>query len=890
MLRSLRRILIVAVSAMAALLLLLAAVGWLFQDEVKAKLVAELNTHLTAPLHQDGIELTLIKRFPQASLRIRNAYIQEVRSDGQEPDTLLHAKDLYLEFGLFSLLTGDHVVRELHGTDVVLYPGLDSNGMENWQVWKSDTVQADQGKGADIALRRVSFDGLRARFRDDRSALEIVATSDKLVLGGRLRDEGSRLKVKGDLWLQQWRNAQEVVLADRRTTIDASMLFGGADGVFQVEQGELMVGRNPMSFTVAVSPGADGDHLDLRASGFGLDLAAVVQLLPDHLRQTLRRYGMAGQADLALHYSGPLTGAGPSLSMGMNLRDGRFTELATGTVFRKVQGEFSVDLTPQWTPRNLLVKDFSATSPSGPVGGHLELSGEKNAKVLADVHGDLALADLFRFVGLDTLEQVAGRMKAKAHVQGRLRDPGDLRAGDMQGLDITGSLQLRDARLKLKGLRHRITDLNAEMALAGNDARVDGLRFRLQGNAMELSGTLHNLMPYALFKDEKLSITAKGHSPLIDLASLLEQDERETDRDRSSNYAFTLPALIDLELKATVDELKMEAFHAQDITCQVHMGGRQLSLSPLSFRTAEGRVSGSLALDARPVQAYPLTIHADLQGINITSLFTGFRDFGQQFITSRHVKGSGDAQLTFTAPLRPDFSLDQDRLYCVADVTLRNGELNDHASLLAVADYLQGNKLVSPFVDTKALRQELKHVRFAKLENRIEIKDRAVHLPLMNVTSSLMDLEVSGTHGFDGDVDDHLNFRLGELFRAGRAEQDEFGPIVDDGTGLRMFLHMYGTTDNLQFGNDGAMAAERRRQRMREETAQLKGILKGIVAGDGSAKAQAPPVEHQGQVTVQFGDEDAIAAPTPEPKPKKGLGRLLQKDAKDDPPAVITVE
>jgi hypothetical protein len=320
----------------------------------------------------------------------------------------------------------------------------------------------------------------------------------------------------------------------------------------------------------------------------------------------------------------------------------------------------------------------------------------------------------------------------------------------------------------------------------------------------------------------------------------------------------------------------------------LRINDRKLVLDPLRFATAGGTVSGSLKLDATPAPAYPLAIKANLANIDVTALFAEFRDFGQQFITSAQVKGRGDAGLVFTAPLRPDFSLDQEHLHCVADITLRNGELNNHPSLVAVADYLQHNKLTSPFVDTDALRKQLKHVTFAQLENRIEIKDRAVVLPQMTVSSSVMDMEVSGTHGFDGAVDDHLNFRLGDLFRTGTANGDEFGPIIDDGTGLRIFLHMYGTTDNLLFGNDGAMAAARRKERMKEETAQLKGILKGIVTGKDQEKASAPQVAQQGKITVEFGNEKA-APPPPKPK-KQGLGRLLQKSDKEEPKVVIGVE
>lgn len=892
MLRLLRRFVLIAMATNAVVLLALSLVAYFFQDEVKAKLVAELNTHLTAPLHQNGIELTLIKRFPQASLRIRDAYMQEVRTDGKELDTLLYAKDLYLEFSLFSLFTGDHTVRELHGTGVKLYPGLDANGNGNWEVWKADTSATTGGSGTDIALRRVTFDGLAGRFRDDRSALDIAFSSNKLSLGGRFRDARSTLTTKGDLWLRHWNDKDGVLLADRKAMVDLSMVFGSETNGFHIEKGELLFGKTPLNVTMSITPGRSGDVLELRANGFGLDLASVVQLLPENLRRTMRRYGMAGNADLAIHYAGPLEAPGPSLSMGMKLRDGRFTELASGTVFRKVQGEFSADFTPKWAPSKLLVKHFSASSPSGPVGGTMELTGLKNAKLIADFHADLGLADLIRFVGLDTLEQVTGNMKAQAHIQGRLRDVEDFKAADLHGLAITGSVKLKDASLKMKGLRHRVSELNAELALEGNDALVHGLRFDLQGNAMELTGRLRNLMPYALFKDQRLTIEAKGSSPSIDLASLLESKPTTkpstTTAKAGTAYAFTLPTQIDLDLQAAIGELKMEEFHAKDITCNLRMDGQRLALEPLRFRTAEGTVNGSLKLDARPAPAYPLTVTADLKGINVTTLFAEFQNFGQTFITSAHVKGHGDAQLTFTAPLRPDFSLDQDKLYCVADITLLNGELNGHASLMQVADYLHQNKLTAAFVDTDALRKQLKHVTFAKLENRIEIKDRSVHLPLMTVSSSVMDMEVSGTHGFDGAVDDHLNFRLGDLFRTAQSGGDEFGPIIDDGTGLRIFLHMYGTTDNLQFGTDGAMAAARRKERMKEETTQLKGILKGIVTGDKTASA-ATPAPQQGKVTVDFG-EPAASPPPPAPKPKKGLGRLLQKGEKDEPPVIIGLE
>ena len=196
-------------------------------------------------------------------------------------------------------------------------------------------------------------------------------------------------------------------------------------------------------------------------------------------------------------------------------------------------------------------------------------------------------------------------------------------------------------------------------------------------------------------------------------------------------------------------------------------------------------------------------------------------------------------------------------------------------------------------MDTDELKKRLTHVAIAHLENQIEIKDRTVFVPQMTVSSSAMDIEVSGAQTFDGGVDDHLNFRLSDLFKTGSAN-DEFGPVVDDGTGLRIFLHMFGTTQDLQFGNDGEMAAARRKEKLKEETAELKGILKDIWHGNATSSDATSTGEPK--FSVDFGGKDSTLTAVPKDRissteHKKGLGRLLDKPLKDgEEQEKITVE
>lgn len=889
MIRRLRNLLLALLALVAAGIGVLVVLANVYETEVKVKLVGALNQRLNTPVTVSGMDLTLVARFPQASMRLHDVLAMEMRTDEAKPDTLLFAKELYLQFSLWDLFRGSYTVQEIHGASVRLYPALDTNGNGNYLVWKTDSTATGTSP---ISLDKVSFSDLQVRWRDDRSRLAITTHSNALSLSGRFSEDINKLALNGDAHLLRWMNDTELVIADRQAHLKLALEFGGNDALFKISKGEVNSGRVPLEVTLAVTQTATGNHLDLRATGLGLALADAVALLPQSMTDGLAAYTMNGEVDLAVRYTGPLSGDGPSLSVGAKVVKGKLKEKRSGTSFTDVFGELALDLTPKGVPRKLVINGFSAKSGNGTMSGSWSSNGLTNATVKADLRADMALADLLRFAQVDTLEQVSGRLKADLHVQGKLRDVGAVVPNDLRALRISGSLAMRDATLKLKGVRHRVEHLDADLAIHGSDATVQGLKAEFQGSAINLSGTLRNLMPYLLFNDQRLVIEAKGNSPRIDLAALVRSEEAATN---AKDYLLTLPASIELDLQARVDELVFEEFVATSIVAQVNMKDRLLRISPMTFKTASGSVSGGLELDARDQrQAYPLAINATLTGIELTQLFKEFQDFGQDFIGHRHLSGTTTAQVAFNAPLRQDLQLDMQRLVCVIDIGVNNGAIKGHAPLLEVADHLQKNKLVAPFVDVPQLRKQLADVRFARLENQIQIRDGAVHVPQMMVKTSVMDLELSGTHWFDDRIDHHLNFRLSDLFRKA-ANNDEFGPVVDDGTGMRIFLHMYGTVDDPQFGNDGAMAAAKRKKQFQEEKQELKQILReelGLFKGktdQGPKEIVKDPASPRFQVDWGAVDTTSTAGAQTPKRQRKGLGRLIG-DEEETPKATFEVE
>ena len=889
MLRRARNAFFIVLALLVAGFGALVVLARVYDAEVKAKVVGALNQRLSAPVTVGDMELTLIDRFPSASIRLSDVLAREVRYDGTEADTLLFARRLHLEMSLWDIFHGRYTVERIHGEGVRFLPALDMEGRENYRIWTTDSTATERSP---LELKGITFEDLSLRYRDARNGSELSTSSERFQLSGRFGEAVDHARMEGDIRLHHWTMRDRQVIASRDLVLKLAMTFG-EDGSFHIDKGELITEGVPLEVALDLVPEDGQRMLDLRAKGLGLDLADVVKVLPADMTRTLGGYGVQGEVDLAVRYSGALEGKGPALSIGANVRKGRMKERRSEVAFSDINGDLALEFTPDGVARRIVIKDLSARSSTGTIRGDWESSGLKNATVKAHLQAKQSLAELVRFAKLDTLEQAGGSLDLDIRVEGRVRDVADLKASDLRGLRITGKATLTDAGLKLRGLRHRVSNLNATLTLNGIDATVTGASARIQDQPITLSGTLHELMPYLLFDDHRLLISAQFAAERLDLATLLQEDEEASAK---GDYELTLPPLIEVDLQAQVATLVFEGFKAEDVRGTVRLKDRVLTMAPLTFRTASGSVAGDLQLDARGSgsgRSHPLTIHATFQDIDVKQLFAEFQDFGQDFIGHRHLSGRTRAQVALQAPLSPGMRMDMQRLVCVIDIAVDNGSIKGHAPLLAIADHLRKNKLVAPFVNTEELRKRLADVRFARLENQIEIKDGAVHVPAMEIKSSALDIGLSGTHWFDDRIDHHLHFRMSDLFRMGRSSSDEFGPIADDGTGMRLFLHMYGTASDPQFANDGAMAADKRRKQLEQEKNELRSILReelGLFRGG----ATAAPTSNNGTnmapvFQLEWDEADSVAAPAAT-RPRKGLGRLLKEDKVQEEQERIRIE
>ncbi|HIO73621.1 MAG TPA: hypothetical protein EYN38_11010 [Flavobacteriales bacterium] len=241
---------------------------------------------------------------------------------------------------------------------------------------------------------------------------------------------------------------------------------------------------------------------------------------------------------------------------------------------------------------------------------------------------------------------------------------------------------------------------------------------------------------------------------------------------------------------------------------------KKLIAKELAFEAMGGSVSALGVIDGTSNSSILITCDADIIGIDITKLFYQFENFGQSTITDRNLKGRADVTVQLASVWDLELKPDMDKIYAKADITISRGELLDFKPMMALSEHIEVS--------------ELKHVRFSTLQNEIEIKNRNIYIPRMEIKSTALNVTASGIHGFDNHIDYKIRVYLPELLAKKskkKKRNNEFGVIEDDGLGLWLFLSMTGTADDPIVKYDRKEAIKKIGEDLKEEKKTLKKIL-----------------------------------------------------------------
>jgi hypothetical protein len=821
--------------------LLISGLVFFFKDRICGLVLTEVNTHLNVPLNVSEMDLVFWSSFPNLSVDFEQLFIQESLPNAQVSDTLFYTDQLRLTFNPWDIYQGKYHVKRVKVSPGKLAIRYDARGKENFDIFKPSP--SDTKTDFNLSLKEVKIDGLRFIYDNVSSKQYLSSTFEDARIKGDFSSDAFVAKAMGKMKLGRLKSGEITLLRNKNTAFNFALDVNQLTGIYSLKNAELSVEHLPFSVNGRVSP----DSLQFTVQSKNIQLTQLVNEFSLDAAKDVKAFKGSGKVDFHLDLAGAISAVDP---IGMNadfgIENGELTEPEHGLKIQDIQLSGKYSNTGE-KGEYISMKNVRSRTAGGPFSGEVELREFDRPKVEGSAKGNVDLALIHSIFHLPSIDEVRGNLGIQTNFKLATSPEGELAVDQ-----CNGQLELKNISLKLMADKRRFSEVNGRLFLRGNEAGIENTSLKLGSSDVKLNGIFDNIFPYINGKgDLKTSVLVESkHLYVEDLGSTSKEMKIET------GQVYSLPDNIQGEINLQIEKLRYGKHEFSHLISKMNIEHRRLHFPQMSLVNAEGLLSGALIIEEKEPEKFILTTQIAGKNLKFKPLFKEWENFDQTVIREQNISGRAEANLFFRAPFTLAKGIIYSGIEAKLDLKVFNGHLKNVASFKDITESLKtkSGKLVLGKENIQQLEDKLKDVDFQTMENSIYIKNGQVEIPKMTIRSTALDMDVSGRHSFTDDIDYRFAFRFRDLKAA--KNQTEFGEVIDDGTGVRLYLRMHGTLDKPIYEWDSEGRKVQAKEYRQEEKAQAKSILKaefGFFQKDSTVKAYIPKDVPKEDLKIKFG-------------------------------------
>ncbi len=789
-----------------------------FNDKIRDLFIRELNKQLSAEVQVQQVKLSVFRDFPSASVRVTGLTMKEAVKRPNK-GILMKAGLISLRFSLFDLFTNNISVTNIMISNAKFNMREYRDGTDNYHFWKSSGAKT--GKDLKIDLQKIIILNSRITYLDESSGEDYRFMLKETLMKGKFSSDEYLLDASGDLNIELFTSNHINYLKDRNTALEIIMKIEDSKGFYQIQKGNIRFAELGLGVKGTILHSDNLKEIDLSIETTSATLSELVSTIPAKYLKQLDDYRFEGDAMLTAKVKGSYNGSEiPAIQAQLSLVEGVIGKKSARVSLEDVSLSATYNSGQNRNNEQLSINEIKGKLRNGFISGNLKMTGFKSSMIKATLKADVDLNDAKELLNTDTITEMNGRLLLDGVFEGRLADLNKPALTDLPRCRLSGKLQVSKAVLGLKGYSIPMEKIDGEMIFANNSLQLRNLSFLMGKSDFKAKGNVENLMAWLLVKNQKLSFQGDISSNRTDW------DEISESSSGSGEYHFTLPSDIEIQgLRLHVKNFTFRKFQAASISADLKMKNKVISATNILMQSMKGVVSGQASINGSSQDHALIQCKVTISKVNLKSLFAEFGNFGTTDLTYENLDGTITADVVFASVMYPNLDMDLPSVKAHADIRVENGRLVNYEPMKGLSKFLRV--------------EDLADIRFETLQNQIDIANRIIYIPVMQIKSSAIDLNLMGTHTFDNELDYHFSLSLADLMAAkfnkrnpGYNKTSEFGPIEDDGRGRTMvYVSMTGTVDNPVFAYDKKAVRDKIASQLKSQKVELKEVFKKEFGG-----------------------------------------------------------
>ena len=317
-------------AVLAVLLALLIVLPFALRGKIGDIVKTEANKMLNARLDFESLDVSLIRRFPKASLELRGLTLTGI--DKFEGDTIVAADRISVAVDVMSLFGDDGFeVSKVLLVRPSVYGHKLADGSVSWDVMKpsddDDDDDDDDDSPSTFRLSLKAFDVKEAQlcYADDSTRMFAATMPLDLSLKGDMSADETDLKLKLTAGGLTYRSEGTTLLSGARAELVAEVEADLENNRYTLSDNTLRLNNIALSLDGRVELDDDAVKMDLRANTSRVEFRDILSMIPAFYTRDFKDLTAGGSMTLAAWVRGEMKGERlPAFNLALKVADGSF--------------------------------------------------------------------------------------------------------------------------------------------------------------------------------------------------------------------------------------------------------------------------------------------------------------------------------------------------------------------------------------------------------------------------------------------------------------------------------------------------------------------------------------------------------------------------------------
>lgn len=796
------KVITIVTSALIAFVVGLAIAGYFLEDKLIRYTISQLNQRLTATLNVKEVNASLIRGFPFAAVTFKEVEIIEgsLQTPEEFETGLLSLDEVVVKINLIGLLSNRYNIERLVLKNGWINLYFDNTGKGNFEIFKTSS---DSSSNWILDVDKLQFSNVNLSYIDPRTAWVCKGYVEHGELKGKIKGSVVDLNVRVSGAIGSLRQGAFQYIRNER--LEISTTFAMDDNAFRFNDAVARLGKAKLNINGSVGRTV-GAPVSLSVSGDNLSTNSLLMLLSQFNLSLPPKTKTKGHFAFNININGVSKMEEPfKINLGFSTKE-ILLAFQGKPEFRlsDVEGTFTNGSLGKPESSAVNISSFRIDGLSSYIYGNLHIKNintplyHLNVKHSLDI-SELKLWDL-------AMPITGGKVQGSLEALGLLDGLDKITLTSFENSKFVAQTTFSHLDFEKVGRIPDLKSLSGQFLINNQDitkAKVQGL---LNGSNFEADFSVGNAGSI-VFNNGKAEVNTSIVIDSVNSAWLLVSPIDSAPKDGVSAWS----RIRSISGDVFIDNFVHQKFIAKPLSATFYLKEDELVCNSFLCRTCDGVITGRMGATQQENNRYTLRADVDLDGLNISNLFDSFDNFNQSTITNQNISGDIKGNILFSANI-DNGGIDLKSVVATSALTLTDGRLKDVKQLESLSRFIE--------------LEELKNIYFSTLRNTVSVANETVVIPQMEVSSSALNMLVSGEHKFDGAYKYSTQIKLFDvLFKKALAKNTEFGSIEHDADGARLFLKIEGDNTDNHVSYDKSQARAAFKTDLQEEKKNLKSIL-----------------------------------------------------------------